>query len=49
MRSRRSNPKCAEVCLYDGTPGGVMAAAAAARQGHTVSLADINAHTGGVG
>jgi NADPH-dependent 2,4-dienoyl-CoA reductase/sulfur reductase-like enzyme len=38
-----------EVCLYGGTPAGVIAAAAAARQGHTVSLVDINAHTGGVG
>ena len=37
-----------EVCLYGGTPAGVIAAAAA-RQGHTVSLVDINAHTGGVG
>ena len=38
-----------EVCLYGGTPAGVIAAAAAARQGYTVSLVDINAHTGGVG
>ena len=37
-----------EVCLYGGTPAGVIAAAAAARQGYTVSLVDINAHTGGV-
>ncbi len=38
-----------EVCIYGGTPADVMAAVAAARQGHTVSLVDINAHTGGVG
>jgi len=37
-----------EVCLYNGTPASVIAAAAA-RQGHTVSLVAINAHTGGVG
>ena len=37
-----------EVCVYGGTPSGVIAAVAAARQGHTVSLVDINAHTGGV-
>jgi hypothetical protein len=41
-------PIDAEVCVYGGTPSGVMAAVAAARQGHTVSLVDINAHTGGV-
>jgi hypothetical protein len=38
-----------EVCLYRGTPADVMVAAPAARQGHTVSLVAINAHTGGVG
>ena len=37
-----------EVCVYGGTPAGVMAAVAAARQGHSVSLVDINAHVGGV-
>ncbi len=37
-----------EVCVYGGTPAGVMAAVAAARHGHTVALVDINAHTGGV-
>ena len=31
----------AEVCVYGGTPAGVMAAAAA-RQGHSVELIDIN-------
>ena len=41
-------PIDAEVCVYGGTPSGVMAAVAAARLGHTVSLVDINAHTGGV-
>jgi hypothetical protein len=38
----------AEVIVYGGTPAGVMAAIAAARQGHTVALVDINAHIGGV-
>ena len=41
-------PVESEVCVYAGTPAGVMAAIAAARQGHTVSLVDINAHTGGM-
>jgi len=40
-------PVDAEVCVYGGTPSGVMAAVAAARNGHTVSLVDINAHMGG--
>ena len=38
----------ADVVVYGGTPAGVMAAVAAARQGHTVALIDINAHVGGV-
>src|SRR5690349_1310942 len=37
-----------EVVVYGGTPAGVMAAIAAARQGHTVVLIDLNAHVGGV-
>ncbi len=37
-----------DVIVYGGTPAGVMAAIAAARQGHTVALIDINAHVGGV-
>ncbi len=41
-------PVTAEVVVYGGTPAGVMAAVAAARQGHTVALVDINAHVGGV-
>ena len=41
-------PIDSEVCVYGGTPSGVMAAVAAARHGHTVALVDINAHTGGV-
>lgn len=45
----RSPPIESEVCLYNGTPAGVIATVAAARQGHTVSLVAINAHTGGVG
>jgi len=38
----------AEVIVYGGTPAGVMAAVAAARQGHTVALIDINGHVGGM-
>ncbi|MBI3880694.1 MAG: FAD-dependent oxidoreductase [Verrucomicrobia bacterium] len=38
----------AEVIVYGGTPAGVMAAVAAARQGHTVALVDLNNHIGGV-
>lgn len=41
-------PIKAEVIVYGGTPAGVMAAVAVARQGHTVALIDINAHVGGV-
>lgn len=37
-----------DVCVYGGTPAGVMAAVAAARHGHSVALVDINAHVGGV-
>ena len=37
-----------EVIVYGGTPAGVMAAIAVARQGHTVALVDLNAHVGGV-
>ncbi|MEO6751717.1 MAG: FAD-dependent oxidoreductase, partial [Chthoniobacteraceae bacterium] len=42
------SPVESEVCVYGGTPAGVMAAIAAARQGHSVALIDINAHTGGM-
>ena len=38
----------AEVVVYGATPAGVTAAVAAARQGHTVALIDINAHVGGM-
>jgi len=38
----------AEVIVYGGTPAGVMAAVAAARQGHSVALVDINGHVGGM-
>jgi hypothetical protein len=41
-------PVDAEVCVYGGTPAGVMAAAAAARHGHSVALIDINNHVGGM-
>lgn len=37
-----------EVIVYGGTPGGVMAAVAAARHGHTVALIDLNSHVGGM-
>ena len=43
-----SAPIQAEVIVYGGTPAGVMAAVAAARQGHSVALVDINAHVGGM-
>lgn len=41
-------PERADVVVYGGTPAGVMAAIAAARNGHTVALIDINSHVGGV-
>ena len=41
-------PIQAEVVVYGGTPGGVMAAVAAARHGDTVALVDLNQHVGGV-
>lgn len=37
-----------EVVVYGGTPAGVTAAIAAAREGHPVSLIDINNHIGGM-
>lgn len=40
--------KDAEVIVYGGTPGGVMAAVAAARQGHTVALIEMHNHIGGM-
>jgi len=38
----------ADVIVYGGTPAGIMAAIAAARQGHDVALIDINNHIGGM-
>jgi hypothetical protein len=38
----------AEVIVYGGTPAGIMASVAAARQGHAVALVDLNAHVGGM-
>lgn len=46
--SAASKPIHAEVVVYGGTPGGVIAAVAAARHGHTVALVDLNNHVGGV-
>ncbi|WP_395751913.1 FAD-dependent oxidoreductase [Prosthecobacter sp.] len=37
-----------EVVVYGGTPAGIMAAIAAARQGHDVALVEMNAHVGGM-
>lgn len=37
-----------EVIIYGGTPAGITAAIAAAREGHKVSLIDINFHVGGM-
>jgi hypothetical protein len=47
-RAKADDPIHAEVVIYGGTPSGVMAAVAAARQGNTVALVDINAHVGGM-
>ncbi len=41
-------PVKAEVIIYGGTPAGIMAAIAAAREGHSVALIELNAHVGGV-
>ena len=38
----------ADVVVYGGTPAGICAAIAAARQGRDVALIDINAHVGGM-
>jgi hypothetical protein len=38
----------ADVVVYGGTPAGIMAAIAAARQGHSVALVEMNAHVGGM-
>jgi hypothetical protein len=46
--SRAAEVVTADICVYGGTPAGVMAAVAAARHGHSVALVDINAHVGGV-
>ena len=46
--SLAEQPVETEVCVYGGTPAGVMAAVAAARHGHSVALIDINNHVGGM-
>lgn len=46
--SRAAEVVTADICVYGGTPAGIMAAVAAARHGHNVALVDINAHVGGV-
>ncbi len=38
----------AEIVVYGGTPGGIAAAATAARAGHTVTLVEPSRHLGGV-
>lgn len=45
---RAENAVSAEVVVYGGTPAGIMAAIAAARQGHAVALVDQSAHGGGM-
>ncbi|GEP44514.1 FAD-dependent oxidoreductase [Brevifollis gellanilyticus] len=46
--TRAEEPIHREVVVYAGTPAGVMAAIAAARQGHEVALVELNAHVGGM-
>ena len=48
LRADDVPPEKADVIIYGGTPAGVMAAIAAAREGRSVALVDINAHVGGV-
>jgi hypothetical protein len=48
VAARAADIVTTDVCVYGGTPAGVMAAVAAARHGHSVALVDINAHVGGV-
>lgn len=48
MSLRSFAAKDADVIVYGGTPAGISAAIAAARQGHDVALIDINAHVGGM-
>lgn len=40
--------RAGHVVVYGGTPAGIMAAIAAARDGHDVSLVELNAHVGGM-
>jgi len=46
--ARAVEPVHADVCVYGATPAGVMAAVAAARHGHSVTLIDRNRHVGGM-
>ena len=48
MSSRAIAVEDADVIVYGGTPAGISAAIAAARQGHDVALIGINAHVGGM-
>ncbi len=46
--ARAGEPVHREVVVYGGTPAGIMAAIAAARQGREVALVEMNAHVGGM-
>src|SRR5688572_28560581 len=46
--SRGDEPVKADVVVYAGTPAGITAAIAAAREGRTVSLVELNNRLGGM-
>jgi hypothetical protein len=48
LHAAQQSPQSAEVVVYGGTPSGVMAAVAAARQGRQVLLVEPSKHLGGV-
>ncbi|MBM3759791.1 MAG: FAD-dependent oxidoreductase [Acidobacteria bacterium] len=41
-------PQTCEVCIYGATPGGIAAAVAAGRLGHSVILCEYEDHIGGI-